>query len=67
MGEGLGEGPSNFRLDSDGSCNLNWWRLTGCGFRVLRFWNDRMLSDIDVVVGEIVGNLKVPHPHPLPS
>ncbi len=41
--------------------------LAKCGFRVLRFWNDRVLTDIDLVIEEISGNLKVPHPDPLPS
>jgi very-short-patch-repair endonuclease len=41
--------------------------LANGGFRVLRFWNDQVLRDIDLVIEEIVRNLKVPHPHPLPS
>jgi len=40
--------------------------LAGCGFRVLRFWNDRVLSDIDVVLEKIVRNFKGPSPRPSP-
>ncbi len=40
--------------------------LAGGGFRVLRFWNDRVLRDIDLVIGEIVRNLKGPSPRPSP-
>jgi very-short-patch-repair endonuclease len=41
--------------------------LAKCGFKVLRFWNDQALTDMDSVLDEILKNLKVPHPHPLPS
>ncbi len=41
--------------------------LAKCGFKVLRFWNDQVLTDTDSVLEEILKNLKVPHPHPLPS
>ena len=41
--------------------------LAELGFRVLRFWNDQVLTDIEVVLEEIFTNLKVPHPRPLPS
>jgi very-short-patch-repair endonuclease len=39
--------------------------LVKCGFKVLRFWNDQVLTDIDVVLEEILRNLKVPHPRTL--
>ena len=40
--------------------------LVKCGFRVLRFWNDHVLRDIDLVIEEIARNLKGPSPRPSP-
>ena len=37
------------------------------GFRVLRFWNDAVLQDIDAVMVAIIGALESPHPNPLPE
>ena len=37
------------------------------GFRVLRFWNDAVLQDIDAVMVAIIGALESPLPNPLPE
>ena len=46
--------------------------LESRGFRVLRFWNDEVLQDIEIVLDLIVRELEKrgiyhPHPDPLPS
>jgi len=44
--------------------------LNSVGFRVLRFWNDDVLTKTDVVLEEILRALddsESPHPHPHPS
>ena len=43
--------------------------LESRGYVVMRFWNDDVLRNIDGVLGEIVGTLKLvpPHPNPLPD
>jgi very-short-patch-repair endonuclease len=40
--------------------------LANGGFRVLRFWNDQVLADIDLVIEVIIRNLKGPSPRPSP-
>ncbi|HEY3304491.1 MAG TPA: DUF559 domain-containing protein [Candidatus Binatia bacterium] len=37
------------------------------GFRVLRFWDNQVLEDIDAVLEKIVEALRDPHPYPLPG
>jgi len=37
------------------------------GFRVLRFWDNQVLEDIDAVLEQIVEALRDPHPYPLPG
>ena len=37
------------------------------GFRVIRFWNDEVLRQMDAVVEEILRQLTAPHPGPLPA
>ena len=37
------------------------------GFRVLRFWDNQVLEDIDAVLERIVEALRDPHPYPLPD
>jgi very-short-patch-repair endonuclease len=34
------------------------------GFRVLRFWNNEVLANIDAVLGQIYQALNNPHPYP---
>jgi len=40
--------------------------LQSHGWRVLRFWNNQMLSETDAVLHVIAEALADPHPHPLP-
>ncbi|HET6905435.1 MAG TPA: endonuclease domain-containing protein [Rhodanobacteraceae bacterium] len=41
--------------------------LNALGYRVIRFWNDDLLTRTDAVLEEILAALKVPpHPGPLP-
>jgi very-short-patch-repair endonuclease len=37
------------------------------GYRVLRFWNHDVLTQLDAVVAQIVEALQSPHPSPLPE
>jgi very-short-patch-repair endonuclease len=37
------------------------------GFRVLRFWDNQVLEDIDAVLEQIVEALRDPRPYPLPG
>ena len=37
------------------------------GFRVLRFWDNQVVEDIDAVLEQIVEALRDPHPYPLPG
>ena len=37
------------------------------GFRVLRFWNNEVLANIEAVLEQIYQALKNPHPDPLPE
>ena len=37
------------------------------GFRVLRFWDNEVLTNIDAVIEQIVGISTSPHPNPLPD
>lgn len=41
--------------------------LIAQGYRVLRFWNHEVLTDIEAVMEWIVAVLSDPHPVPLPS
>jgi len=41
--------------------------LTLRGFRVLRFWNNEVLENIEAVVEQIHQTLSNPHPYPLPK
>jgi adenine-specific DNA-methyltransferase len=41
--------------------------LAGKGFRVLRFWNHEVLTDIEAVLQQIWYTLLSPHPNPLPE
>ncbi len=44
--------------------------LEARGFRVLRFWNDEILEQMDVVLGVVFRALEeapAPHPDPLPT
>ncbi len=41
--------------------------LAKLGYRVLRFWNNDVLSDIDSVLQQITLELSDPHPSPLPE
>jgi very-short-patch-repair endonuclease len=36
-------------------------------FRIIRFWNDDVLKQTDVVLEEILRQLQAPHPNPLPA
>ena len=42
--------------------------LRSLGYRVIRFWNHDVLSNLDGVLGAIIGALEEqdPHPNPLP-
>lgn len=40
--------------------------LTQNGYRVLRFWNNQVLQETDVVLGMIYNCLTHPHPNPPP-
>ena len=37
------------------------------GFRVIRFWNDVVLTQTETVLEEILRQLRAPHPGPLPA
>ncbi len=37
------------------------------GYRVLRFWNSDVLSNLDAVLERILSALKTPSPYPLPG
>jgi very-short-patch-repair endonuclease len=42
--------------------------LVALGYRVIRFWNDEVLRDLDAVLEEIVRVLlQIPSPYPLPE
>ena len=51
--------------DKDRDVRRTEW-LNSEGFRVLRFWNNEVLSNIDGVLITIESALKGPHPNPLP-
>ena len=40
--------------------------LNGRGYRVIRFWDNEVLLDIDAVLAAILEALNDPHPSPLP-
>jgi len=40
--------------------------LNGRGYRVIRFWDNEALLDIDAVLAAILEALNDPHPSPLP-
>lgn len=40
--------------------------LAGQGYRVLRFWDNEVMADIDAVLERIVEAISDPHPCPLP-
>jgi very-short-patch-repair endonuclease len=49
---------------------LRTLHLEKLGYRVLRFWNDEVLRDTDMVLDEISRAMQAPHPafgHPLPA
>ena len=41
-------------------------RLELAGFRVLRFWNNEVMENIEGVYEVVLQTLKEPHPHPDP-
>ena len=41
--------------------------LNGRGYRVMRFWDNEALLDIDAVLSAILEALNDPHPRPLPQ
>jgi len=41
--------------------------LNARGYRVLRFWNNEVLQQLDAVLAKILDSLTHPHPHPLPQ
>ncbi len=41
--------------------------LIAQGYRILRFWNSDVLSNIDGVVQVIISEFVTPHPNPLPA
>lgn len=41
-------------------------KLESMGYRVLRFWNNEILKDMESVLGVILGQLARPPPHPNP-
>ncbi|MBE0614545.1 MAG: DUF559 domain-containing protein [Burkholderiales bacterium] len=41
--------------------------LESKGFRVIRFWNDAVLKQTELVLEEILRQLLAPHPSPLPA
>ena len=51
------------QLDYDGNRTRI---LEACGFRVLRFWNNDVLQNIEGVLLEIIGAVN-PHPYPPPQ
>ncbi len=40
--------------------------LTRHGYSILRFWDDEVLKNLDVVLEQISAAVTHPHPHPLP-
>lgn len=40
--------------------------IEGCGYSVLRFWDNEVTSNLEGVLERINGELKDPHPSPLP-
>ena len=41
--------------------------LNARGYRVLRFWNNEVLRQLDAVLAKILDSLTHPHPSPLPQ
>ena len=41
--------------------------LMRAGYRVLRFWDNDVLCDVNAVLEEILRHLNTPHPNPLPA
>jgi len=41
--------------------------LNARGYRVLRFWNNEVLQQLDAVLARILDSLMHPHPSPLPQ
>jgi very-short-patch-repair endonuclease len=41
--------------------------LNARGYRVLRFWNNEVLRQLDAVLAKILDSLTHPHPDPLPQ
>jgi len=41
--------------------------LNARGYRVLRFWNNEVLQQLDAVLAKIFDSLTHPHPNPLPQ
>ena len=41
--------------------------LNARGYRVLRFWNNEVLRQLDAVLARILDSLMHPHPSPLPQ
>jgi len=41
--------------------------LNARGYRVLRFWNNEVLQQLDAVLAKILDSLTHPHPNPLPQ
>ena len=41
--------------------------LAGCGYRVLRFWDNDVMEDTDAVLERIAAVLSDPHLNPLPA
>ena len=41
--------------------------LSRCGYRVLRFWDNDVLRDVDAVLRAILMEMESPHPCPLPK
>ena len=41
--------------------------LNARGYRVLRFWNNEVLQQLDAMLAKILDSLTHPHPNPLPQ
>lgn len=60
------EADGSQHCDSRSDSRRDGW-LSGRGYRILRFWNNDILTNMDGVLAAIHAALTSPHPNPSPS